>query len=36
VVAHVAVNVLTGYFDKAFGVDIDFPGVEPHEHAAAA
>jgi uncharacterized peroxidase-related enzyme len=36
IVGHVAVNVLTNYFNKAFDVDVDFPVVEPHEHALAA
>lgn len=36
VVGHVAVNVLTNYFNKAFEIDVDFPQVHPHEHAAAA
>ena len=36
VVGHVALNVLTNYFNRAFDVDIDFPVVEPHEHVAAA
>ena len=35
VVGHVALNVLTNYFNRAFDVDIDFPVVEPHEHVAA-
>jgi uncharacterized peroxidase-related enzyme len=35
IVGHVAVNVLTNYFNKAFDVDVDFPVVEPHEHALA-
>lgn len=35
VVGHVAVNVLTNYFNKAFDVEVDFPVVEPHEHATA-
>jgi AhpD family alkylhydroperoxidase len=35
VVGHVAANVLTNYFNKAFEVDIDFPVVEPHQHVAA-
>ena len=34
VVGHVALNVLTNYFNRAFDVDIDFPVVEPHEHVA--
>jgi uncharacterized peroxidase-related enzyme len=36
IVGHVAVNVLTNYFNKAFDVDVDFPVVEPHEHPLAA
>lgn len=36
IVGHVALNVLTNYFNKAFDVDADFPVVEPHEHALAA
>jgi uncharacterized peroxidase-related enzyme len=36
IVGHVAVNVLTNYFNKAFDVEVDFPVVEPHGHAAAA
>jgi AhpD family alkylhydroperoxidase len=36
VVGHVAVNVLTNYFNKAFDVEIDFPVVEPHGYPAAA
>jgi uncharacterized peroxidase-related enzyme len=36
IVGHVAVNVLTNYFNKAFAVDVDFPVVEPHEHSLAA
>jgi uncharacterized peroxidase-related enzyme len=36
VVGHVALNILTNYFNKAFDVDIDFPVIEPHEHVAAA
>ncbi len=35
VVGHVALNVLTNYFNRAFAVDVDFPVVEPHEHVAA-
>lgn len=35
IVGHVAVNVLTNYFNRAFGVDIDFPVVEPHQHTTA-
>jgi AhpD family alkylhydroperoxidase len=29
IVGHVAVNVLTNYFNKAFEVDVDFPVVDP-------
>jgi uncharacterized peroxidase-related enzyme len=36
IVGHVALNVLTNYFNKAFDVEVDFPVVEPHAHAAAA
>jgi uncharacterized peroxidase-related enzyme len=36
IVGHVAVNVLTNYFNKAFDVEVDFAVVEPHGHAAAA
>jgi AhpD family alkylhydroperoxidase len=36
IVGHLAVNVLTNYFNKAFAVDVDFPVVEPHEHATVA
>jgi uncharacterized peroxidase-related enzyme len=36
IVGHVAVNVLTNYFNKAFDVEVDFPVVEPQVHAAAA
>ena len=35
VVGHVAINVLTNYFNRAFDVDVDFPVVEPHQHVAA-
>jgi AhpD family alkylhydroperoxidase len=34
-VGHVALNVLTNYFNKAFDVDIDFPRVETRAHSAA-
>jgi AhpD family alkylhydroperoxidase len=33
IVGHVAVNVLTNLFNRTFGVAIDFPVVEPREHA---
>jgi AhpD family alkylhydroperoxidase len=36
IVAHVAVNVLTNYFNKAFEIDVDFPVVEPHRLPRAA
>jgi uncharacterized peroxidase-related enzyme len=35
VVAAVALNVFTNYFNRAFDVDVDFPRVEAREHAAA-
>ena len=34
VVGHVAVNVLTNYFNRAFEVDVDFPVVRPALRAA--
>ena len=34
VVGHVAVNVLTNYFNRAFEVEVDFPVVEPTLQAA--
>jgi AhpD family alkylhydroperoxidase len=36
IVGHVALNVLTNYFNKAFEVDVDFPLVEPQGEALAA
>ena len=36
IVGHVALNVLTNYFNKAFDVEVDFPVVEPQQYAAAA
>lgn len=36
VVGHVAVNVLTNYFNKAFEIEVDFPVVEPWPLATAA
>jgi uncharacterized peroxidase-related enzyme len=33
-VGHVALNVLTNYFNNAFDVEIDFPVVQPHATAA--
>jgi alkylhydroperoxidase family enzyme len=35
VVGTVALNVFTNYFNRAFAVDVDFPRVEAHNHAAA-
>ena len=35
VVGHVALNVLTNYFNRAFDVEVDFPFVEPHQPVAA-
>lgn len=35
VVGHVAINVLTNYFNRAFDVEVDFPVVEPRELTAA-
>ena len=34
VVGHVALNVLTNDFNRAFDVEVDFPVVEPRLHAA--
>jgi uncharacterized peroxidase-related enzyme len=36
IVGHVAVNVLTNYFNRTFDVDIDFPVLQPHRHRPAA
>jgi uncharacterized peroxidase-related enzyme len=36
IVGNIAINVLTNFFNKAFDVDVDFPVVEPHEHALPA
>lgn len=36
VVAAVALNVFTNYFNRALDVDVDFPRVEPRTHALAA
>ena len=36
IVGLVALNVFTNYFNKTFDVDVDFPRVDPHEHALAA
>jgi alkylhydroperoxidase family enzyme len=36
IVGHVAVNVLTNYFNRAFDVDVDFPTVHPHARQSAA
>ncbi|MCE9618769.1 MAG: carboxymuconolactone decarboxylase family protein [Planctomycetes bacterium] len=35
IVAAVALNFFTNFFNKAFDVDVDFPRVEAHGHAAA-
>jgi uncharacterized peroxidase-related enzyme len=35
IVGHVAVNVLTNLFNRTFAVDVDFPVVEPRQHATA-
>ena len=35
IVAAVALNVFTNFFNRAFNVDVDFPRVEAHNHAAA-
>jgi uncharacterized peroxidase-related enzyme len=35
IVAAVALNVFTNFFNRAFDVDVDFPRVEAHQHAAA-
>lgn len=35
IVAAVALNVFTNFFNRAFDVDVDFPRVEAHNHAAA-
>jgi uncharacterized peroxidase-related enzyme len=35
IVAAVALNVFTNFFNRAFSVDVDFPRVEAHNHAAA-
>jgi len=36
IVGHVALNVLTNYFNKTFAIDVDFPVVEPHREPLAA
>ena len=36
IVGHLALNVLTNYFNKTFAIDIDFPVVEPDLGARAA
>src|SRR5215207_9549983 len=33
IVGHVAVNVLTNLFNRTFEVEVDFPVVEPRQHA---
>jgi len=35
IVAAVALNFFTNFFNRAFDVDIDFPRVEAHDHATA-
>ena len=35
-VGHIALNVLTNYFNKTFAIDVDFPVVEPYGVAEAA
>ncbi len=35
IVAAVALNFFTNFFNRAFDVDVDFPRVEAHTHAAA-
>jgi uncharacterized peroxidase-related enzyme len=35
IVAAVALNFFTNFFNKAFDVDVDFPRVEAHAHAAS-
>ncbi len=35
IVAAVALNFFTNFFNRAFDVDVDFPRVEAHSHAAA-
>jgi uncharacterized peroxidase-related enzyme len=36
IVGHVAVNLLTNLFNRTFAVDVDFPVVEPWQHATAS
>ena len=36
IVGHVALNVLTNYFNRAFDVDVDFPVVRPMSAMSAA
>jgi uncharacterized peroxidase-related enzyme len=36
IVGHVAVNVLTNLFNRAFAVDVDFPVVEPERRIVAS
>ncbi len=35
IVGAVALSVFTNYFNRAFAVDVDFPRVDAHTHAAA-
>ncbi len=35
IVASVALNVFTNFFNRAFDVDVDFPRIEARSHAAA-
>jgi hypothetical protein len=36
IVAAVAINFFTNFFNRAFDVDVDFPRVEAHEHSTVA
>lgn len=36
IIAHVALNVFTNFFNKAAGVPVDFPVVTPHAETVAA
>jgi AhpD family alkylhydroperoxidase len=35
IVGHVGVNVRTNLFNRTFAVDVDFPVIEPRQHASA-